>query len=219
MISLLLTVALAATSCPVPADVEAAARHALETGLRSAGRSAGIVIEPASCAWPTGARITGASIAGPLPRARVPVSMQLSTSRGPIVATVWGQLTDRRVWPTYAAAYRRGIAADAVSLTPVDTNLAERAGTPVTRVPDGAVLARDVRAGAPVLAQDFVPAPAVRAGQAIRIVSESSRTQVEATGRALQDAGVGEPVRVKVAVSGREIVAHVIAPGRVTFHE
>jgi flagella basal body P-ring formation protein FlgA len=80
------------------------------------------------------------------------------------------------------------------------TDVAALAGLQARRpIPAGAIVGRD-RGEA---------LPAIRRGDAVTLVVESRSMQIAAAGVAMQDAGLGQPIRVKNADSGKVLLGHV----------
>lgn len=83
----------------------------------------------------------------------------------------------------------------------------------------GREAARPLRAGNPVRTTDLITPRIIRRGQAVTILLSSGALNIQAPGRALTDAAVGEPVRVLNLSSNRtlEAVADEIGRARVTL--
>jgi flagella basal body P-ring formation protein FlgA len=57
--------------------------------------------------------------------------------------------------------------------------------------------------------------PAVRAGDSVVVEAGSGALQIRAQGRAMQSAGLGEPLRVMNLATGTVVVGQVVEPGLV----
>lgn len=74
---------------------------------------------------------------------------------------------------------------------------------------------RRLAAGAPVRAGDVAPARLVRRGEAVTIALVSGALRITSPGRALSDAGMGEPVRVLNIATSRTLDGIAAASGEV----
>ncbi|HUD30084.1 MAG TPA: flagellar basal body P-ring formation chaperone FlgA [Novosphingobium sp.] len=74
---------------------------------------------------------------------------------------------------------------------------------------------RRLNAGAPVRAGDVTSARVVRRGDSVTIAVVSGAMRITSAGRALSDAGRGEPVRVVSLATNRTLEAVAAAPGEV----
>lgn len=79
---------------------------------------------------------------------------------------------------------------------------------------EGREALRNLRAGQAVRAADVAPPRIIRRGQAVTILFTAGPLNIQAAGRALSDAGVGEPVRVMNLSSNRTLDAMADAAGR-----
>lgn len=79
----------------------------------------------------------------------------------------------------------------------------------------GLEAARRLNAGAPVRAGDLVSARVVRRGEAVTISLVSGALRITAAGRALGDAGRGDPVRVMSLATNRTLEGVALAAGEV----
>lgn len=78
---------------------------------------------------------------------------------------------------------------------------------------------RNIRSGQVVTRRMVETPPVVRKGDRVIITAENSALEITTLGRVLEDAHVGEQVKVVNVSSGKEIFATVVGPGqvRVTF--
>lgn len=74
---------------------------------------------------------------------------------------------------------------------------------------------RRLNAGAPVRAGDLAAARVVRRGETVTISLVSGALKITSAGRALADAGKGEPVRVLALATNRTLEGVATAPGEV----
>lgn len=74
---------------------------------------------------------------------------------------------------------------------------------------------RRLAAGSPVRAADIAAPRIIRRGEAVTIALVSGGLRITATGRALADAGKGEPVRVLNLSTNRTLNAVADTPGQV----
>jgi flagella basal body P-ring formation protein FlgA len=160
----------------------------------------------------------------PLPakwlRSRVAVPVEVhSGGRRVSTVTTWFAVTAPTPAPVYATAYPRGT--DAASMRVVDgtADLARTRGESPTTVDAvaGLQLRRAVLAGQPLLANDFMSKPAIRAQQVVRIESVQGSIRLATTGRALADAQVGDLVAVLPNQAERPVRARVISPEAVSI--
>lgn len=74
---------------------------------------------------------------------------------------------------------------------------------------------RRLNAGAPVRAGDLTAARVVRRGESVTISLVSGALKITSAGRALSDAGRGDPVRVLALATNRTLEGIATAPGEV----
>jgi len=74
---------------------------------------------------------------------------------------------------------------------------------------------RRLMAGTPIRAGDLLSPRAVRRGESVSIEVVSGTLTISTAGRALSDAGAGEPVRVLSLSTNRTLEGVAAAPGRV----
>lgn len=74
---------------------------------------------------------------------------------------------------------------------------------------------RRLNAGAPVRASDLTAARVVRRGESVTISLVSGALKITSAGRALSDAGRGDPVRVLALATNRTLEGIATAPGEV----
>jgi flagella basal body P-ring formation protein FlgA len=80
---------------------------------------------------------------------------------------------------------------------------------------EGQEATRRLAAGSPVRASDIAAPRIIRRGEAVVIALVSGGLRITATGRALADAGKGEPVRVLNLSTNRTLNAVADTPGQV----
>jgi flagellar basal body P-ring formation protein FlgA len=79
----------------------------------------------------------------------------------------------------------------------------------------GAETRRPVAAGRPVRARDLGPPRLVARGRAVTMVYEADGLRIATVGRALEDGGAGDPVRIVNQDSNRQVQAVVTGPDEV----
>lgn len=79
----------------------------------------------------------------------------------------------------------------------------------------GLEAARTLRSGSPVRARDLAEPRLVRRGQPVTIILRSGALSISATGRALADGALGDPVRVFSEATNQTLDGVVESSGRV----
>lgn len=198
------------------AAIERAVRERVQAQLADAGSAATVRVAGrlADQPLPAGtATIEVGRVAGPLPRARLGVPVRLLVDgRLARTLTVWLALEDRRPAWVYGDRHAEG--------EQVGTLRAERrivdmtcCGGEALQALDGLDtlrFARAVRAGAPVMRDDFEAVPAVVAQAAVEIEVAQGAVRLSTTGIALGDARVGELVPVRPANSRSAVSSRVV---------
>lgn len=228
MLATMLTIAALATpqGQRVPADVlEAPARQALAKRLAETGSHAELrLLRPLhEQALPSGQfSVEVGDIAGRLPRPQVAVPIRLRID-GRTVRTVAVrfELHDERTVLTYAGAYATRALGETLRLQNARVDMACCVGITVTDAQQvqNLRLKRGVRAGQPVLAEDFEAIPEVQAHEPLAIEVESGPVRLTTPGVALADGRIGEWVAVRATASGEVVEARVVAPQKVAVHE
>jgi flagella basal body P-ring formation protein FlgA len=154
------------------------------------------------------------------PRVAVPVEVHVG-GRRVSTANLWFAVSAPVPSPVYAGDYARGAIADNVRAVDGTADLARTHGerAPSLDTLAGLRLRKPVKAGQPLLASDFEPAPAVQAQQPVRIESRHGAIVLQTTGRALADADVGELVAVLPSQGERPVRARVVSPQAVLLED
>ncbi|MFC0677978.1 flagellar basal body P-ring formation chaperone FlgA [Lysobacter korlensis] len=213
-----------ATSDAFEQRVEAAVRASVQAMLGPEGRQVRVrlarrvVLDGVDA----NATLAVAPLAGRLPRPQLPVTVRVQSRGQPErLVTAWVELTERRVAPVYAQAQVAGTPVGPAGLELRDVDLACCAGLPLATAqpPQGAVLARAVRAGEPAMAGDFRPAPAVARGDAVTVDAGHGVVRLSIDGQALEAGNPGDRISVRTTVSAHPLQARVIARGKVTLDD
>lgn len=197
------------------ATIEQAVREVLRSRLDEAGSTAAIdvISRLQDQSLPAGTpMIEVGVISGPLPRSRLAVPVRLQVEGRLVrVLTVWVALQDRRQVLTYATAHRVGDEAALMNPVPAIVDMTCCPGTPVAeaREIEGQRLASPVRAGEPVMLEDYEAIPAVVARSEVEVEVVRGGITLNTTGIALGDGGVGEVVVVLPRMSGEAVRSRV----------
>lgn len=212
------------SSADVGQDAEARVRAAVQTAVeRRLGGRVEVALEDFSCALTSDS--AGALVATPDPSGRTdrPFRFVIATAavgpRGHNVrlgeATAIVRVSGAHVRATRSmAAGRTLVAADLEAVSgPLD-------GLALRRVPSlaelvGGRLTRGVIAGEPIVTEAVAMAPAVRAGDRVRVSVHHSGVNATVTAVAEQTAGLDQVIRVVNPSSRRTLRARVVAVGEV----
>lgn len=110
-------------------------------------------------------------------------------------------------------AARAAAAGEAVEIVPGTIALADRVGSPVEG--EGWVARTTIAAGDPVTTAVVSKPPDARSGTAVLVVAERGAVRLVAEGVLLEDARVGETVRVACEATRGTVRAELVAPDRV----
>ena len=223
--SVLLAFALAASSPALGDRIADAVRVYLEERLESLGREAHVsVLTRLKSQSPEENDAVSFSVvepAGGVPRERLAVPVHVRVAGRPVrTATVRVSLSEPRHVLAYDADHRAGTPLQALSMSRHTVNMACCAGTPAgsAMATREAVLARPVRAGQPVMLEDFAEAADVLRGTLVNVaVGANGLATAEAV--ALEDGRVGERISVRARASGRLLKARVLGRGEVAIDE
>ena len=207
------------------ARVRAAVRSAVETRL---GRQVDVTLEAFACALTSDDPDTLVATPDPLGRTGQPIRFVIATGgigpRGHAVrlgeASAVVHVSGEHVRATRPMRAGRTLAAGdlEVATGPVE-------GLTLRRVPSlpeliGARLTRGLAAGEPIAADAVAVAPAVRAGDRVRITVHQDGVEATVTAIAEQTAGIDQVIRVVNPSSRRALRARVVAAGQVeVVHE
>lgn len=167
-------------------------------------------------------RIEIGEVAGRWPRARAGVPVRLNVDGyAPRPLTVWVSASDPRTVMAYTADYAAGTSGASVGAAPavIDMVCCDPATVAGPHELSERRLRRPVRAGAPVLAADLEPLPAVTAQQAVAIAVERGPVRIVMPGVALQDGAMGEHIAVRTQSSHHAVQVRVVAKGQVIVDE
>lgn len=161
-------------------------------------------------------------IAGRWPRPRVGVPVRLFVGGRPLRSlTVWANLQDERTVLAYATAYPARHPGEQLQMTQARVDMTCCAGSPIGATSElgEARLRRAVRAGQPVMANDFEPMPDVLAQQRVGMVVEHGPVRLVTTGIALRDGHIGEWIDVRSDQSQATVRSRVVAKQKVRVDE
>jgi flagella basal body P-ring formation protein FlgA len=154
------------------------------------------------------------------PPARVFAAVLTATDGGRLLQriSVSGEIRRARAVPVLARPVARGETLVAADLRWLD---ADEARLPRNAVIDaealvGLTVRRDLKPGQVILIKDLAKPVAVEKNAAVTLILSRPGIQLTARGRALADAGVGDPVQVANLQSDRVVAGIVTAPGTVT---
>jgi flagella basal body P-ring formation protein FlgA len=116
--------------------------------------------------------------------------------------------------PVLARSVEKGEMLGASDFTQAPLPVTAARGAVLPDQATGREAVRPLRAGNPVRASDLVAPRVIRRGQSVTILLTSGALSINAAGRALTDAGVGETVRVLNLSSNRTIEAIADEAGR-----
>lgn len=204
--------------------VEAAVRASIHALLGAEGRQVQVRLARRISLDGVDASATLAvgSLAGRLPRPRLPVPVRVQSPGQPErVVTAWVELSERRLAPVYTQAQAAGTPVGPAGLALQDVDLACCAGTPLTTAqpPQDTVLSRAVRAGEPAMAGDFRPAPIVARGDAVTVDAGSGAVRLSIAAQALEAGDAGDCISVRTTASAHPLQARVVARGKVTLDD
>lgn len=202
-------------------DVVEVAAAALRDRLRAEGiaepalRPVGEVRVPAARALGEASLVAG-EIDGRLPRPRIAVPVSVQGADGSVARLV--------VWFAVQAPAEAWIhGADAVRGTDAALLSSQRATVDLARVDldqlvapedvSGKQLRRAVRAGAPLLAADFEPAPDVRRDERLALRVRSGAVRISTQAVAMDEARIGQRLRVLAAGAEAPIEAVLVSRG------
>ncbi|NWK98890.1 flagella basal body P-ring formation protein FlgA [Sphingobium lactosutens] len=117
--------------------------------------------------------------------------------------------------PVLARMVEKGEMLSAADFTSAPLSPATARGATAVRDAAGREATRRLAAGSPVRASDIAAPSVIRRGEAVTIALISGALRITAGGRALGDAGKGEPVRVINLSTNRTIDAVADRPGQV----
>jgi flagella basal body P-ring formation protein FlgA len=154
------------------------------------------------------------------PRAAVPVRIDCGNNRV-LSALLWFEVSAPAKGVAYAADYSPRSSGTAVQLLAADIDLATTHGAPLVDKEALATLRlkHNVVAGAPALASDFQPMPAVQAQQRVRIDLSGNGMHLSIPGRALRDGAIGEVIDVLPSNATRPVQARVASAQVVTLED
>jgi len=187
------------------------ARFSLATSARDVELPAG-----ATCAAPR-AEVPARWLS---PRAAVPVRIDCGDKRV-LSALLWFEVSAPAKGVAYAANYQPRSGGTTVQLLAADIDLARTHAAPLVDKDALATLRlkRNVVAGAPALASDFQPMPAVQAQQRVRIDLAGKGMHLSVPGRALRDGEIGEVIDVLPSNATRPVQARVASAEVVTLED
>ena len=207
------------------ATLAAQVREQVQARTRASGSQARVELAGPTTdqTLPAGALdIEVGDIAGRWPRARagVPVRLRVDghTAR---TTTIWLHATDERTVATYARDYDAAAQAATVRTSSAVVDMVccpGETGIDATQVPHRR-LRRAVRAGEPVMREDFVPLPLVVAQAPVAVAVERGPVRIVTRGVALQDGAMGERILVRPQQSRHAVAARVIQQGEVVVDE
>jgi flagella basal body P-ring formation protein FlgA len=233
--SLLLATALLLAAGPAPAgegarvpaqQLETVALEALQARAQAEGVPARFTLsgQARDVSLPTGASCAAPRAEVPTrwlsPRAAVPVRIDCGAGRV-LSALLWFEVSA----PAKGLAYERSFALHAsgatVSLVEADVDLARthNAALVTREALTGLRLKRAVTAGAPALASDFQPQPAVQAQQRVRIDLAGNGMHLSVPGRVLRDGAIGDLIDVLPSNATRPVQARVASAEVVTLED
>lgn len=219
----------ASNAAPVqvlPAErIEAQVRSALAERLARISSDAQVQVQSMlrEQTLPAGAvAIRVGEIAGRWPRTRIAVPVRLLVD-GQAVRdmTVRVELHDKREVLTYAAGYAAHRAFAALRLVPAVVDMTCCAGSALAEKDQSSDvrLKRAVRAGQPVMIEDFEAVPEVVAREPVEIEVTLGRIHLATTGVALHDGRTGDKIDVRASASGETVQARVVAKQKVIVDE
>lgn len=157
-------------------------------------------------------------VAGPWPRPRVPVGVQLLVDGRPVrTVNAWFAIRDPRQVPVYAEAYAAGTPAERVRTASATVDMACCVGPQWDGAAGGDVarLSHRVAAGAPAMAADFELRPEVAVRERVAIEVVHGPVRLHGWGTALKDGRIGEKVPVRSDASQQIVDARVVAKQKV----
>ncbi|MBB3032468.1 flagellar basal body P-ring formation chaperone FlgA [Alteriqipengyuania lutimaris] len=130
--------------------------------------------------------------------------------------------------PAFAQAAGEGVMADVLvrqiqrgdllterDFAPEEVSAGQARGAVSAEQAAGLEAARTLRSGSPVRARDLAEPRLVRRGQPVTIILRSGALSISATGRALADGALGDPVRVFSEATNQTLDGVVESSGRV----
>lgn len=202
------------------ARVRAAVRSAVETRL---GRQVDVTLEAFTCALTSDDPDTLVATPAPLGRTGRPIRFVIATGgagpRGHAVRLGEASAVVL-VSGDYVRATRPMRAGRTLAASDLEVATGPLEGLVLRRVPSlpeliGARLTRGLTAGEPVAADAVAVAPAVRAGDRVRIIVHQGAVEATVTAVAEQTAGIDQIIRVLNPTSRRALRARVVAAGQV----
>lgn len=162
-------------------------------------------------------------IAGPWPRAQLVVPLEVVAGRRVLHAmTARVRLQDERIVQVYEADYPRARSAETLRFRPGLVDMTCCPGSSVEGGKEGLAglrTLRAVRAGQPVMREDFEPVPEVSAQQHVSVGVQQGAVRLVTKGTALSDGRIGDRIAVRLVPSHTTLRVRVIGPGRVTLDE
>jgi flagella basal body P-ring formation protein FlgA len=165
---------------------------------------------------PAGKQLAGLEAAAPptwlRPRAAVPVRVRWAD--GSSTSTlVWFAITAPSEGLVYAQDFPQGAAGDSIAVRNGPVDLARTHAAPAVAVEalSPLRLRHAVHAGAPALAADFQPMPAVRAQQGVRIDATIAGVHLSVKGRALVDGALDQVISVLPSNATQPVQARVVS--------
>jgi len=136
-------------------------------------------------------------------------------------ALLWFEISAPTTGLAYAANYQPRSGGAIVQLVEAQVDLARTHGAPLVDrdALAGLRLRRNATAGAPALASDFQPMPAVQAQQRVRIDLSGDGMHLSVPGRALRDGAIGEVIDVLPSNATRPVQARVASAQVVTLED
>ncbi|MEC7946589.1 MAG: flagellar basal body P-ring formation chaperone FlgA [Myxococcota bacterium] len=120
------------------------------------------------------------------------------------------------VWMDVPVAAVAVSAGETVGITQRRMLRSQLQGTPVTPAADGDLEARvPLAAGEPVTLRSVRTTPDARSGDDVTVLVEAGALRIQAPGRLMEDAEVGQAVRVSNLATGAVMTGALVAPGLV----
>lgn len=224
---LALAPALATDTPPALSGAALSARvlEQVQARLQTSGSTATVAVSGRVADMPAlgaDARLEVGEVAGRWPRARASVPVRVVGTNGvQRTTTVWLTASDVRTVLAYRADAAATTAADTLAWEARSLDMVCCEGTPVTQLDEvrGQHLQRAVRAGSPVLQQDFAHAPDVAAQQQIQLAVERGAVRIVVAGTALDNGAVGQRISVRPQGSRSVVQARIVAPAEAVIDE
>lgn len=162
---------------------------------------------------PQGLRRIVVRDAGGAAPAATPVATSAEASGRPAAASVAGRTAEVL---TYARSLAAGeiVQPEDVAWTTVQAHQAQAGGPRDAEAVIGLSARRALRAGAPVSVRDLAAPQVIARNDTVQVAYEVGGVRLTVTGRAARNAGLGEPLTVINAASGRAIDAIATGPGQ-----